>query len=99
MQLIKRLWRGEIPLGEAFWRYTVLYGLLINLVTHGLFFALLVQDAPMALLALAFALPVPYNLFMIVAVWRSADRYPGPKSRADLASATAVLWMIALTAA
>lgn len=98
MRLIKRLWAGEIPLDQAFWRYTVVYGLVLNLVTHALFFALLVRGANIVLVALAFALPVPYNLLVIVAVWRSADRYQGPKSWAELARIAAVLWMIALTA-
>lgn len=99
MRLIKQLWAGQIPLGQAFWRYTVVYGLLLNLVTHALFFALLVRDANIILVVLAFALSIPYNLLMIVAVWRSADRYQGPKSSAELARIAAVVWMIALTAA
>ena len=98
-RLIGQLWAGQVPLGEAFWRYTVAYGLMLNLVTHALFFALLAGDANMALVALAFALPIPYNVLMIVAVWRSADRYQGPKSRADLAFIVALLWMIVLTIA
>jgi hypothetical protein len=99
MRLIKQLWAGEIPLGLAFWRYTVVYGLLLNLVTHALFFALLVKDADTIPVVLAFVLPIPYNILMIVAVWRSADRYPGPKSSAEAARAAAVLWMVALSAA
>ena len=99
MRLIKQLWAGGIPLGQAFWQYTVVYGLLLNLVTHALFFALLMRDANIIPVALAFALPIPYNLFMIVAVWRSADRYQGPKSSAELARIVAVVWMIVLTAA
>ncbi len=99
MQLIKQLWAGDIPLDQAFWRYTVVYGLLLNLVTHVLFFALLVRDVNTVLVVLAFALPIPYNLLMIVVVWRSADRYQGPKSWAELARIAAVIWMIALTAA
>ncbi len=99
MRLIKQLWAGEIPLGQAFWLYNVVYGLLLNLVTLALFLALLVRDANIVLVALAFALPIPYNLLMIVAVWRSADRYQGPKSWAELARIAALIWMIALTAA
>ena len=99
MRLIKQLWAGEIPLGQAFWRYAVVYGLLLNLATHALFFALLVRDAHIIPVALAFALPIPYNVLIIVAVWRSADRFPGPKSSAELARIAAVVLMIALTVA
>lgn len=98
-KLIKSLWAGEVSLGEAFWSYAIAYGLLLNVITSFLFMMLLVHDAAMHVLALAFALPLPYNLLVIVAVWRSADRYTGPKQRAELARLGTVLWMLALTAA
>ncbi len=85
IKLVKCLWAGELPLRQAFWQYAVGYGLVINLVTSLAFLALLTNDANVALVALAFALPIPYNFVMAVAVWRSADRYSGPKTWADLA--------------
>ncbi len=97
-KIVKQLWTGEFPLGRAFWHYAVGYGLLLNLVTALAFFALLQNDANMVLVVLAFASPVPYNIFMVVAVWRSADRYRGPKTWAELARASTVIWMLALTA-
>ena len=99
IQLAKDLWEGRLPLKQAFWQYAVVYGLLLNLVTHLVFWTLLVNDVAPVLLIVAFALPVPFNLFLIVAVWRSADRYQGPKKWADLACVGAVIWMIFLTAA
>ena len=75
------------------------YGLLINVVTSLAFLALLVTDANIALLAVAFAVPIPYNFVMVVAVWRSADRYSGPKTWADLARMGIVIWMVGLTIA
>ena len=99
IELVKQLWAGELPLKRTFWDYAVLYGLSLNLVTHLVFFTLLVNDANTALVALAFALPIPYNLFVVVAVWRSAERYPGPKKWAELACVGTVIWMIVLTLA
>ena len=96
--LVKDLWAGEVPLGEAFWRYAVVYGLFVNVATTGLFLILLVRDAGPALLTPAFMLPIPYNLFVIVAVWRSAARYQGPKSWADTARVAAAVWLLLLTA-
>ncbi len=96
---VKCLWAGELPLRQAFWQYAVGYGLLINLVTSLAFLALLINDANIALVALAFALPIPYNFVMVVAVWRSADRYSGPKTWADLARIGIVIWMVGLTIA
>ena len=76
-----------------------MYGLLLNLVTHLVFFVLLLNDANMAVVAFAFVTPVPYNISIVVAVWRSAARYPGPKSWADLARLGVVIWMVGLSLA
>ncbi len=99
IKLVKCLWAGELLLRQGFWQFAVGYGLLINLVTSLAFLALLINDANIALVALAFALPIPYNFVMVVAVWRSADRYRGPKTWAELARVGTVIWMLALTAA
>ena len=97
--LVTQLWAGEIPLGEAFWRYAVVVGLIVNLVTSALLLALLAHDASLVWVALSFVLPIPYNVLAVVAVWRSAARYQGPETRADLARIASVVWMIVLTVA
>ena len=99
MKLIKDLWVGAVPLKEAVWWYAVGYGLAVNLITTLLFLGLLTNDAATVFLIIAFALPLPFNLFVIIAVWRSADQYQGPKKWADMARMGTVLWMIILTAA
>ncbi len=99
INLAKDLWEGTVSLKQTFWQYAVVYGLLVNLVTSLLFLALLVNDVAPVLPIAAFILPVPFNLFLIVAVWRSADRYQGPKKWADLARVGAVIWLLVLTAA
>jgi hypothetical protein len=70
----KRLWLGDIPLGTAFWTYTVVYGIILNLVCTGLgLIVYLITDN--ALLAfLLHLLPLPYMGFATIGVWRSADR-------------------------
>ena len=85
LELIKDLWNGRVPLKQAFWQYAVAYGLLVNLATSFLFLAVLVNGAAVVFLILAFVLPVPFNLFVVIAVWRSADQYQGPRKWADLA--------------
>ena len=95
--LIQRLWTGQVPLEIAVWRYAVAYGLLVNLLTSGLFYLLLVRDAPPLLLAAAYALPLPYNLLATVAVWRGAARFEGARQWADLAQIGTVIWMILLS--
>jgi hypothetical protein len=96
---LRTLWGGDVPLNEAFWSYAVWYGVLLNFTVSVLFMFLLAADAGAPLLLPVFLLPIPYNVFVIVAVWRSADRYPGPRKWADLARFGTVIWMIALTAA
>jgi hypothetical protein len=71
----------------------------VEFLHQSVVFLLLVNDANMAWVALAFAIPIPYNLFVVVAVWRSAGRYPGPQKWADFARIGAVFWMIGLTLA
>lgn len=95
IRLAKALWTGEVPLGRAFWEYAMVWGSLANLLTSVAYFALLATPLHPALALLMFALPIPYNVFVAVAVWRSADRYAGPRSRADLARLAVVLWAIA----
>ena len=97
-QAIKDLWAGERPLQHVFWHYAVGYGLLVNLATHLVLLAVLLNDAGLALAVVAFALPIPYNVFVAVAVWRSADRYQGSKSWADVACVATVIWVVVLTA-
>ncbi len=97
-QAIKDLWAGERPLRHVFWHYAVGYGLLMNLTTHLVFLAVLLNDASLGLAVVAFALPIPYNVFVAVAVWRSADRYQGSKSWADMARVATVIWVVVLTA-
>ena len=94
----KDLWDGRVPLKHAFWQWAIVYGLLVNLVTSALFFGLLVYDVAPLLLIAAFILPVPFNLFVVVAVWRSADRYQGLKKWADLGRVATIIWMLVLTA-
>ena len=77
MAKLGALWRGELPLGEAFWTWAIGIGLLVNLTTSVLFLALLTADRPWAALFVGYALSVPYNVLAGVGVWRSAAHYEG----------------------
>ncbi len=90
----RALWAGEVPLARAFWGYAIAGGLALNLATTALSLALFAADAPTVLAVAALALPVPYNVFVCVAVWRSAERYGGERRWADLARVAIVLWTI-----
>jgi hypothetical protein len=91
------LWRGELPLLEAFWTWAVTVGLLVNIVTSVLFLVLIMQDLAWAALLIGYGLSLPYNFVATVGVWRAAVRYDGPAIHADLARGATVLLMAALS--
>lgn len=92
MSRMAALWAGRLPLVEAFWLWAVGGGLALNLGATFLMLALLTAELPAALaLAVNFA-PVPANVALAVGVWRSADRYEGPRHWADAARAGGVAW-------
>jgi len=93
--VLRRLWAGEVPLGRVFWQYAMIGGTALNVVATLLAMGLLAADAPALLALTAFALPIPYNLFALVAVWRSAGAYEGPRLLADLARVASVIWALA----
>jgi hypothetical protein len=82
---LHRLWRGDLPLAQAFWRWAILGALMINGLTTLLFFVLMAADQIIPALLAGYAVSVPYNIVTVVGVWRSAARYPGNRRWADLA--------------
>ena len=94
---LRLLWAGEVSLPEAFWHYAVFYGLILNVVTTVLFLVVAAVTSTPWLLVPVYLLPAPYNVLMIVAVWRSADRYQGPRQWADLARFGILAGMLILT--
>ncbi len=82
---MKALWRGDLPLGDAFWTWAVLGAFLINLSTSILSLVLLTLDQPWPALIVGYALSFPYNFVVLVGVWRSAARCGGPNPLSELA--------------
>ena len=97
MSTFHRLWHGEVPLPQAFWRWAVLGGLVVNGATSILFLALVMNDQVAAAFIAGYVFSVPYNVFVTVAVWRSAGRYQGERRWADLARAVTVVGMTLLS--
>ncbi|HSM27493.1 MAG TPA: hypothetical protein VK855_05250 [Thioalkalivibrio sp.] len=85
-----RRWHGRVPVPQLLWRDIIGMGTLINLVATMLALAAVTQDAPSGLaVALHFA-PLPYNLFLFGALWRT----PG---RNEFAVGLVVVWLIVMT--
>lgn len=97
MSGLGRLWRGELPLADAFWTWGVFGGLIVNGVTSVLFMILLMNQRPVTALFLGYGLSVPYNLAVTMGVWRSAAHYQGDRRLADLARTLTVVGMLVLS--
>jgi hypothetical protein len=69
-----RRWRGDVPLSRVLWLDMLGIGTFINLLASLAALILLSQKLdPRIAVALHFA-PLPYNLFLFMAVWRSPQR-------------------------
>ncbi|TGP98354.1 MULTISPECIES: hypothetical protein [unclassified Mesorhizobium] len=90
-------WRGEAPLGRLFWRDTLLVGTLISVASSALALVLLGLKLPLWLVLMVHFLPVPYNIFLTIAVWRAAEKAGGFK--AQLMMLGSALWLIATAVA
>jgi len=92
-----RLWRGEHELQDTFWRYVILIGLLVNMATSVGFMILFTNEHPLAAFLVGYGLSVPYNVFALVALWRSANAYAGPRTTAEVLRIAALAWITLLT--
>jgi hypothetical protein len=72
IRYLARLWRGEVRLGQVFWRDMVVIGTVVNLVAIGLAFLAVAFGASTATGIAIFLAPVPYNILLVAAVWRRA---------------------------
>ncbi|PTE06734.1 hypothetical protein [Mesorhizobium helmanticense] len=90
-------WHGPAPLDRLFWRDLVVVGTAINVAASVLALILLGLKLPLALVLAVHFAPVPYNIFLTLAVWRSAERSGGFK--ASLMMIGAVLWLILVVVA
>ena len=83
-------WRGETALAVLYWKDIVVVGSVINLVTGFAALMLAAQGVHLAIaVAVHFAL-LPYNAFLVVALWRT------PRCSRAMAW-TSVLWLVVMT--
>ena len=90
-----RRWRGDMPLQTLFWRDMIFVGSLVNLGTTAAAVLLLGFKAPTLLAIAVHFSALPYNIFLLVSVWRTASRLPPAKASAVQMAAAA--WMLAAT--
>ena len=97
MNQIILLWRGEMSLQNAFWNWAVFGGLIVNVISSGLFLALALNDQIMAAILIGKGGSLPYNLLVCVGVFRSADRYRGNQRWSEIVKVITVVWIIFLS--
>jgi hypothetical protein len=89
---LKQLWRGDLPLKVAFWRYAIIDGLVLNIVSTAVALAIVIAEWPVWLALCIHLLPVPYSVLACTGVWRSADRHSGRPDFPRFARTAVVAW-------
>ena len=97
MRTLRAFWRGDLPLAEAFWTWTVAVGLAINLSTTIALLTLISLDRPWLAVVAGYSVSVPYNIMAVIGTWRSAERYQAPDIHADLGRGASVMLMALLS--
>ena len=97
MRTIVAFWRGGLPLGRAFWLWGVLGGGLVDLLVTPLALALVVVGMPGWVVVVVFLAHLPWNLVLLVGVWRSAGRHEVSPDTATLARSAILVWVVFLT--
>lgn len=89
-EAIRRRLAGDMPLAEVFFNDMLVIGSIVNIALALAGFAILAAGWPTWLAAVTFFSPQPYNIILLVSVWRSASR--SRTRTADLAKAAGVVW-------
>jgi hypothetical protein len=97
MRTLIELWRGRLPLGRAFWLWGILGGGVVALFATILALALLTTGAPAWLAALVFAADIPWNLVLLVGVWRSAAQPEVSRDTASFVRVAMAVWVVILS--
>jgi hypothetical protein len=97
IKAFKEFWRGEVPLGRAFWVWAILGGAAVNFATTLVSLAIIARGGPGWLALMAFLAPMPWNIVLLVGVWRSADQADVRKDKAQMARLAIVVWVLVLS--
>jgi hypothetical protein len=85
-------WLGQVPIDRLFWRDMLLVGTAISIASSVVALILLGLKMPLGLVLAVHFAPVPYNIFLTFAVWRTAGTTGGAK--ASLMMLGSALWLI-----
>ena len=70
-------WNGQVPPGTLVWRDMLVVGTLVNAMTGLVSLILLARGVHSGAWAALHLILLPYNLFLLLAIWRTAvnDRF------------------------
>ncbi len=82
-------WHSEVDLGVLLWRDMLIFGTLVNLAAGFTGILMLIQEVPPVWALAVHLAPVPYNIFLLLSVWRSKRCTP-------TASTIATIWFVVM---
>ena len=83
-------WRGEAPVAVLYWRDMLAIGSLINFFTGFVALMLVAQGVDVVIAAAVHFGLLPYNAFLVAALWRTPHR-------SDFMAWTSLVWLAAVT--
>jgi hypothetical protein len=96
---LKSLWRGEIQLQKTFWLFGIVTLLLFSftfIVSQEIIAAITgkVLNAPFYFDCFLVFIFIVYGIFIIVSIWRSANKYRGHRKWSRLAKVTSIIFVL-----
>ena len=98
MALIRDLWRGDLTLVKTYWLFGVVGGIFFHIAFTYIEYQSAVFSTGFGP-AFVFGLVIfffTYSAFILVAIWRSANKYQGLQRYAILAKVGVILGVMAL---
>ena len=85
-----KFWDGELSLPQSYWVVGTLLSIPVGIVVG--VFAIIVGAPDNTM----YAFFIPWYVYIIVGIWRSSDKYKGPKGWSILAKISIIFWAIRL---
>ena len=91
------LWRGDVSLKEVYWFWFGVIIPTINIFFGVLGFYFFIQSGSPLLGLVISQIALPYSVWIVVPLWRSASNYTGNQFWAIASKITAAIYLIVLT--
>jgi hypothetical protein len=94
LKAVRRRLAGDVPLGEVLYYDMLAVGSIMNIAIGLCAFAMIAADFPIWLPIIVFLSPQPYNIILVISVFRSASRSQARGT--DVAKVAAILWFVVM---